>query len=170
MGHVLLQEHTGDIWALRESYANLYPDASHWVVVPINQEGVMGAGLAKEALMRFWKQCGDDITARKGQVDRPHSQQCLIRMYPPLIFFPTKWKWSEPSPLDLVEASMRNLTMELALEVEAFNKPLFVAMPHVGCGLGGLEWKHVKTLVEAMAIALDLLALPQDITITLVTR
>jgi hypothetical protein len=164
MGHVSLNYDKADIL----DWLCLPSTIPRWAVIPVNMEGVMGAGLAQHALKRFPMQCNDDIAARREQAGRPSEEQCLVRMYPPLIFFPTKYRWRDPSLLELIEASLHDLAQELVLEVRAFKKPVFVAMPHIGCGLGGLKWETVQPLVEQMVAYLSVFPLEHDITITVV--
>jgi hypothetical protein len=90
-------------------------------------------------------------------------------MYPPLIFFPTKWDWAKNADLQLIAWSLDDLTMELVKEVEAFKKPIRVAMPHIGCGLGHLQWDVIRYMIRGMVYQLSLFELATDITITLVS-
>jgi hypothetical protein len=165
---VKVEEHTGNIWSMLPPVTD-HSESGSWAVVPVNQLGVMGAGLAKEAYSRFPKQCQDDIAARKEQCSKPHTQQVLVRMYPPLIFFPTKWDWAKNADLQLIAWSLDDLTMELVKEVEAFKKPIRVAMPHIGCGLGHLQWDVIRYMIRGMVYQLSLFELATDITITLVS-
>jgi len=115
------------------------------VVVPTNMcvngkgEAVMGAGLALQAARRFpWlpKQYGEYL-----QLGIPRGIFEEVR----LVMVPTKRHWKDPSTLELVEAGVRWLTSQ---------EPLFavrgweVAVPPLGCGLGGLKLAQVQPIME----------------------
>lgn len=62
---------------------------------------------------------------------------------PAIILFPTKDDWKFRSRLEWIDwglATLRTFYRQWGLES--------IAMPQVGCGLGGLDWRQVKPLVE----------------------
>jgi O-acetyl-ADP-ribose deacetylase (regulator of RNase III) len=60
-----------------------------------------------------------------------------------IINFPTKRRWREKSQLEDIEAGLVALVDELRrLNVSS------VAIPPLGCGLGGLDWREVRPRIE----------------------
>lgn len=114
------------------------------LVNPVNCVGVMGAGLALQFKNRFPK---NYIYYRR---------QCLLKRLSPgdcLLFkeedtyilnVATKDHWKDPSLVEYVEDGLVNLKFTIqTLGVDR------VAVPALGCGLGGLDWiREVKPLVE----------------------
>jgi O-acetyl-ADP-ribose deacetylase (regulator of RNase III) len=60
-----------------------------------------------------------------------------------IINFPTKQDWRHPSKLEWVAAGLQDLRRVLLAEGIAS-----VALPKLGCGLGGLDWNTVRPLIE----------------------
>ena len=54
----------------------------------------------------------------------------------------TKDHWRNPTRLDWVNTGLRNLRRCVLV-----NEPV-IAIPALGCGLGGLDWADVKPLIE----------------------
>ena len=60
-----------------------------------------------------------------------------------IINFPTKQHWRDPSKLEWISQGLADLRKVLA-EKQISS----VAIPPLGCGLGGLEWELVKPRIE----------------------
>ena len=61
-----------------------------------------------------------------------------------IINFPTKRHWRGRSRIEDIESGLRSLVAELRrLEVKS------VAIPPLGCGLGGLQWREVRPKIES---------------------
>jgi O-acetyl-ADP-ribose deacetylase (regulator of RNase III) len=59
-----------------------------------------------------------------------------------IINFPTKRHWRDASQLDDIRAGLVDLVVQLQQrEISS------VAIPALGCGLGGLEWKDVRRMI-----------------------
>lgn len=59
---------------------------------------------------------------------------------------PTKLHWRDPAKLRYVEAGLADMSRALAeLRVQS------VAVPALGCGLGGLYWADVEPLIRSTA-------------------
>jgi len=118
------------------------------LVNPVNCKGVMGAGLA----LQFKKKFPDMFDCYKSLCDsgkmvvnntilcfvepnRQHSNDIIV-------LFPTKDDWQEPSLLEYIEKGLKDLKNK----IEEF-KITSVAIPALGCGLGGLDWLDVKKLI-----------------------
>jgi O-acetyl-ADP-ribose deacetylase (regulator of RNase III) len=60
-----------------------------------------------------------------------------------IINFPTKRHYAQPSRLEDIEAGLPALIAEVRLRGIRS-----IAMPPLGCGLGGLDWAVVRPLIE----------------------
>ena len=70
-----------------------------------------------------------------------------------IIHLPTKNNWKELSSIDIIVKGLSEL-IELVKE----RKINSVAVPPLGCGLGGLDWSKIKPLVEHFAKELPAVA------------
>ncbi len=117
------------------------------LVNTVNTKGVMGKGVAlqfKRAFPENYKayrvacaagrvQLGRMFVYATGRLERPRY----------IINFPTKDHWRSRSRLADIESGLEDLRRVLAeLEVES------VALPPLGCGLGGLRWSDVRPRIE----------------------
>lgn len=107
---------------------------------PVNAVGVMGAGLALQFKLRwpdyyraYQKQCKDGLFA-PGDVTYHHigNNQTVLSCF-------TKGHWRNPSTLGWVESCIK-LIPPILLHVGAKS----VAVPPLGCGLGGLDWETIS--------------------------
>lgn len=60
-----------------------------------------------------------------------------------IINFPTKRHWREQSRIEYIESGLQSL-VEAVEQYEIKS----IAMPALGCGLGGLDYTEVKPLIE----------------------
>jgi O-acetyl-ADP-ribose deacetylase (regulator of RNase III) len=112
------------------------------ICIPVNCKGVMGAGLAKLAHQRWSRRCQGYFDACKADTLIPGG--VITNMHagerpPVLVFVATKDDWKKPSRISwIVRAGF-----ELARMVED-GKLQSLAVPALGCGLGGLQWADVQ--------------------------
>ncbi len=118
----MITEHTGNIFLSTASY----------ITIPVNTVGVAGAGLAKQfalqypvSLRLYQNLCSRGMTTGR------------IYVLEPFILFPTKKHWRNPSKLDYITAGLHDLKYKL-LSLEIIGS---IALPRLGCGLGGLNWE-----------------------------
>ena len=110
-----------------------------------NGEGVMGAGVAKQATVRY-----SGIAATLGTVLRTRGNHvaALAYNYDHIVLaFPVKHHWRKPAELELIERSAHELVAfldEYFLSLENFK----VLLPRPGCGNGQLRWEDVKPVLE----------------------
>lgn len=114
-------------------------------VIKHNGHLVMGAGVAKAAVMRHeWmpKVCGETVCDRGSGV---YHWPVDDSTYENIGIFPTKHHWRDDSCLDLIERSARQL-VDLADDM-GWQR---VGLPRPGCGRGGLKWGDVKAVIERL--------------------
>lgn len=114
------------------------------ITCPVNCKGVMGKGLALE----FKKTFPDLLPAYAKACQTEH-----LRIGRPWIWkvndvrqvlcFPTKHQWNKPSTYEYISGGLLGL-LQLHLQGEIQS----LALPALGCGLGGLEWAKVKPMIE----------------------
>lgn len=122
------------------------------LVNPVNCVGVMGAGLALEFKKRWPRY--ESAYANDCRMGRMCMTQPML--YPDhwpsgcpvkLISFPTKNHWRDRSNLDDVGYGLDKLGT--ILRAHTFDIRT-VAIPALGCGLGGLPWTEVNNLIHQM--------------------
>lgn len=122
------------------------------LVNPVNCVGVMGKGLALQFKRAFPGNFRSYEAACRRGVVRPGS----MFVYPVgegnpryVINFPTKRHWRDGSVIGDIESGLLSLVGEVrGLGVVS------VAVPPLGCGLGGLDWCDVRPLIEGAFSAL----------------
>ncbi len=116
------------------------------LVNAVNTRGVMGRGLAAQVKQRFpdhYQQYREACAA--GQVRLGEVLVTKSRSTPQLVIihFPTKDHWRSRSQLADIETGLldlRRTATKLGLQS--------LAVPALGCGLGGLPWGEVRRLIE----------------------
>lgn len=136
---------------IRYATGNLLLANVEALVNTVNTVGVMGKGVAlqfkeafpsnfhayKEACKRGEVRIGTMFVTETGRLDGPRW----------IVNFPTKKDWRHPSKLEYVRAGLSDL-----VNVVRERKIRSIALPPLGCGHGGLDWRQVKQAIEgAMA-------------------
>jgi len=127
---------------------NLLTASAEALVNTVNCVGYMGRGMA----LQFKKAFPENFTeyqkaCRVGQVQPGkmfvfETGSMLAPRY--IINFPTKRHWRGKSRYEDIEAGLRALFKEVkGLGIRS------IAVPPLGCGLGGLDWKRVRPMIEA---------------------
>lgn len=129
--------------------------------ISVNTVGIMGKGLASRAKYQFpdvYVKYQDICRQKKLKMGMPflykreeNFEKTLLEDSASIttengnrwfLLFPTKNHWKESSPLEGIEKGMEWLkTHYESLGIES------LALPSLGCGLGGLEWKQVGPLM-----------------------
>ena len=118
------------------------------LVNTVNCVGIMGKGLA----LQFKKAFPENFKfyARACEHGEVHLGSMLVydlnRMTGPryIINFPTKQHWKNQSRLGDIEAGLKDLVKTVRdLHIQS------IAIPPLGCGLGGLNWSDVRARIEA---------------------
>lgn len=127
------------------------------LVIPVNCVGVMGAGLALLARKKF----PDYFDYYKAACRNKELLTGWVHVYggppqrtpePPyyIISFPTKYHWRDNSDLRCIEFGLVDL-----VEVLHMVGIKSVAIPALGCGLGGLDWNDVYPLIVESFAAVE---------------
>lgn len=131
----MLENGSGDLFAAKV-------DA---LVNAVNTVGVMGKGLA----LAFKKKFPDNFAAYRRACDARELKPGNVLLFDRgdrsprwIVNFPTKRHWRDASRID----DIRDGLVDLIREVEARGIES-LAMPALGCGLGGLKWKEVRPLI-----------------------
>lgn len=124
---------------------DLFTSGADVLVNAVNCVGVSGAGLAKEFASRFpittlWYE--DDC--RQGYY-RPGVVKVYSQKHVHLAYVATKNHWKDPSQLEWIAAGLLNLRMAVS---NLPGKPTTIALPALGCGLGGLRFSDVVAAVR----------------------
>jgi len=117
------------------------------LVNTVNCEGYMGKGIALQFKKAFPENFEAYARACRAREVRPgkmfvcETGSMLNPRY--IINFPTKRHWRGKSRLDDIEAGLQALVKEIK------NRGISsVAVPPLGCGLGGLDWNTVRLMIE----------------------
>lgn len=117
------------------------------LVNSVNCVGVMGRGVA----LQFRKAFPENYEAYRKVCDRKGLRPGTVfvhdlnRLTNPrfVINFPTKEHWKAKSRIEDIETGLGALVREVrARKIQS------IAVPPLGCGLGGLRWAKVKPLIE----------------------
>ena len=123
---------------------DLFRSSAQTITNPINCRGVMGGGLALEFRHRFPEMFQDYVQrCRRGEVriGKPYIWRNPTGRH--VLNFLTKDDWRNPSRLEYIEEGLRYLVGHCA-EMGITS----LAFPALGCGLGGLEWRVVRPVME----------------------
>lgn len=137
---------------------NIFLTAADTLTITVNCEGVMGAGIALEARLR-WPTMFEEYASRCERGDLRPGQLMLWDPVDPatahrVLCFPTKDRWRAPSRIEYVRQGLEAL---VGVHQEAGIAR--IAMPHLGCSHGGLRWDEVRPVV------LDVLAPCEELTV-----
>ncbi len=125
---------------------NLLDEEVEAIVNTVNCVGVMGKGVAlqfklayPENFIAYEKACKKK-EIKLGKMDIFFTGSFCNPKY--IINFPTKDHWKEKSHLKDIEAGLEDL-------IQVINKLKIrsIALPPLGCGLGGLNWRDVRKIL-----------------------
>ena len=128
------------------------------LVNTVNTKGVMGKGVALQFRRAFpvnYSAYRAACEAGEVRLGRMFVVETGRLEHPRLIInFPTKGHWKSRSRLADIDAGLRDLRRVLQeYDVES------LAMPPLGCGLGGLSWSEVRPRIDAALSELPVRAL-----------
>ncbi len=149
-GGMSIEFRTGDIF---ESGADV-------LVNPVNCRGISGAGLALEFKRRF--PIPQKVYERLCAEGQMHLGDFYMHARLPgaspqyIVYFPTKVHPKDRSNSTEIRDGLEALCVEIdemGGDPSENRAPMAgsIAVPALGCGLGGLDWADVKPLIEAVA-------------------
>lgn len=116
------------------------------LVNTVNCVGVMGKGVAAEFKKRF----PDNFKKYEAACSRGKVKTGEMFIYKTgqlfpayIINFPTKNHWRGSSRMEYIEDGLKDLTIKIKRR-----RIRSIAIPPLGCGLGGLNWTDVRPLIE----------------------
>lgn len=134
---------------------NIFETDTNCIVNPVNSIGVMGNGLALQFKEKYPKQCEHfNNECKKFNVFDVYKEKNYHLIKPMffqkenwnsdrnILMFPTKIHWKHDSQLEYIEKSA-----EWSSKILNLAKETSIAIPFVGCGLGGLNWENVKPIL-----------------------
>jgi O-acetyl-ADP-ribose deacetylase (regulator of RNase III) len=126
---------------------DIFDSKAESIVNAVNCVGVMGKGIAlrfknkyKDNFHVYQQACADGTLIPGKVLVVPTGTQCNPKY---IINFPTKKHWRGKSKIEYIRAGLDSLVSEMnRLSIES------VAIPAIGCGHGGLDWRDVRPLIE----------------------
>lgn len=134
---------------------NIFQANVEALVNPVNTMGIAGAGLAKQFRDRFpaahalYQQHCHDGQLKIGAISVVAASQPSHPRLKFIIYFPTKEDWWKPSKVEYIRWGMIHF-----VDAVQSHKIRSVALPALGCGLGGLRWDVVRPVIEESCIAI----------------
>lgn len=135
---------------------DMFQERAEAIVNTVNCVGVMGKGVALEFKRRWpenfkvYKRLCDKKQLRPGKVYVHQDGDMLTGGRRFLINFPTKDHWRAKSKMEFIDAGLDDfIDQVLKLQIKS------VAMPPLGCGNGGLDWREVKALLTEKLTPLE---------------
>jgi hypothetical protein len=141
-----MREEFGDIWEMAERLNSVVCITTNGALNS-KRECVMGRGIAKQAKQRYpgiAKLLGGLIRTAGNRV---HWIGRDAEKGTWLYSFPTKYHWSKPSSLELIEESAKQLKRYGEVHAD-----LTFYLPRPGCSNGKLRWEDVKPVLESVGL------------------
>ena len=133
------------------SNGDMFNSKCEALVNPVNTKGVMGKGLALAFKNKY--PAHFENYKRACQSGEMTTEKVLAYQEingPMIICLATKADWRDSSKIEYVSAGLDNLANQIkALGIRS------VAIPKLGCGLGGLDWNKVRPLIVEKMSSLD---------------
>lgn len=133
------------------SNGDMFNSKCEALVNPVNTKGVMGKGLALTFKTKYPAHFENYKRACKsGEMTTEKVLAYQEINGPMIICLATKADWRDSSKIEYVSAGLDDLANQIkALGIRS------VAIPKLGCGLGGLDWGKVRPLIVKKMSAVD---------------
>lgn len=134
-----------------EKHGDVFDTDAFWIGHGVNCRGVMGSGIAKTVRERFpltyeaYKKVCMAENLRPGEVYGIYEHQKVILNIA---------SQNEPGPDARYDWAFDGL-LAAAKRVQTSkwtNKPKKIAIPEIGCGIGGLQWPEMADLIRAVEV------------------
>jgi Predicted phosphatase homologous to the C-terminal domain of histone macroH2A1 len=133
------------------SNGDIFKSQCEALVNPVNTKGVMGKGLALAFKNKY--PAHFENYQRACQSGEMTTEKVLAYQEingPMIICLATKADWRDSSKIEYVSAGLDDLANQIkALGIRS------VAIPKLGCGLGGLDWNKVRPLIVEKMSSID---------------
>jgi O-acetyl-ADP-ribose deacetylase (regulator of RNase III) len=139
---------------ITESRGNLLEADVDALVNTVNTVGVMGKGIAlqfKRAFPQMFKVYAREAKRGNLHLGKMHVWETGLLEGPRFVInFPTKSHWKANSRLSDIELGLDDLVAVIhSLDIRS------IAIPPLGCGHGGLQWRDVEPLIRTKLEDLD---------------
>ena len=139
---------------IRYTQGNLLDAETEAVVNTVNTVGVMGKGIAlmfKEAFPENFDAYAVACKRKEVRVGRMFVTENHSLTGPKwIINFPTKQQWRQPTKLEWVQSGL--IDLQRVVREKGIRS---IAVPPLGCGNGGLDWREVRSKIESALSVLD---------------
>ncbi len=132
---------------IRLTSGNLLKCEAEALVNTVNCDGFMGKGIALQFKISFpenykaYHRACKKAEIQPGKMFTFETQSISNQKY--IINFPTKRRWRDKSRMEDIKIGLTDLISEIK-----HYRIRSIAIPPLGCGLGGLKWSVVKPLIE----------------------
>ncbi len=132
---------------IRYTQGNLLVAHADALINTVNEVGVMGKGIARMFKVAFPRVAKAYVEAcnrgevRVGRIFVTHNDDSAMPRW--ILHLPTKQHWRNPSRMEWIREGLADL-----VRVIRENQIQSVALPALGCGAGGLDWKAVRAAIE----------------------
>ncbi|MBI5513282.1 MAG: macro domain-containing protein [Deltaproteobacteria bacterium] len=131
---------------IHEGSGNLLDAKVEAVVNTVNTQGAMGKGIALQFKKAFPENFAEyELACERGEVVIGRVLVFTTVLPTPryVINFPTKEHWKHPSKIEYIRDGLVDLVAQVRQRGIRS-----IAIPPLGCGLGGLPWSEVRPLIE----------------------
>lgn len=126
---------------------NILDAGTQALVNTVNTVGVMGKGIALQFKNTFPENfAAYAVAVKRGDLKVGVVQVVAVKSTTGveyIINFPTKAHWRFPSKIEWIKTGLEDLKQKIAT-----HNIRSIALPPLGCGNGGLDWREVKPLIE----------------------
>ena len=133
------------------SNGDIFKSKCEALVNPVNIKGIMGKGLALAFKTKYPAHFENYKRAcQNGEMTTDKVLAYQEKNGPMIICLATKADWRDSSKMEYVSAGLDDLVKQIkTLGIRS------VAIPKLGCGLGGLDWNKVRPLIVEKLSAID---------------
>lgn len=125
---------------------DIFNSKAEALVDAVNCVGVKGAGLALQFKQNFPESFAEYRNYCQSGNMQPGSVLISSEKDKLIVHFPTKQEWKDGSQIDWIKSGLDDLTTQV--NDRGISS---IAIPKLGCGLGGLDWAEVRPLIVAAA-------------------
>ena len=133
------------------SNGDIFKSKCEALVNPVNIKGIMGKGLALAFKTKYPAHFENYKRAcQNGEMTTNKVLAYQEKNGPMIICLATKADWRDSSKMEYVSAGLDDLVKQIkTLGIRS------VAIPKLGCGLGGLDWNKIRPLIVEKMSSLD---------------